>query len=810
MRLKTRPLLLAALLAAAPLALAGQAPATAASSKPAATAAMAVHVRLDPRRSDATFDKDAIARLAKGQTLSVAVDGVGRFDYEVDFVKRTAELLEVGGHIAGNTKQKLTLGIRSEGITGLVDTPSMTYALGYGIGGQKVGELSSKWMTQELAAEPTGMQLREAKKDESAPAPGAAPASVDLGALAAMRPGEDTVMQLTGMGAVRVRLDALQAGNGASTWVGHLKDYGEGYSVVLTYSPVATEGYIVTPNGSINLMSNAAGDLYQFNPMAAGYRNGLAEGEPCVKMPGTQPPAEGAHAHSRVASKTTITTSKSGASVAPPVANATATSASTVDVLVLYTQGMVDAYGSVDKVATRVDQLVALANQAYANGGLAHRMRLAGLEKVSVSDTSSNDDALGQLQAGSGPFAAVSVRRKAVGADLVALLRPYYSAQNSCGVGYVLGWGGSGIGSGSAAWGVSVVSDGSDHGGSRWYCDQTAFAHELGHNMGLMHDRATVADQGGGTGATPYAFGYSVANRWGTIMSYTAPVQLRFSNPNDYNCGSSERCGLPETDAASADNVKALSLTMPQIAALQGSVAPTTYSVSGVLTLNGAAISGITLSVSGVSSGSGTADPSQVACQASGSTGVYSCSAPAGYTFTLKPNSPANSKVSWTPAAATISAIGANQTANFAGFNEGRYALISRFSGKALDVAGVSKTDGANIIQWTYGGGLNQQFDIVGLGDGSFSIRPAHSGKSLDVYGASLDNGAEIRQWNYWGGDNQRWKIVSVGGGYFKVLSVLSGKALDVFNWNANNGALIKQWDDNGNSNQQWQLNRIQ
>jgi hypothetical protein len=156
-------------------------------------------------------------------------------------------------------------------------------------------------------------------------------------------------------------------------------------------------------------------------------------------------------------------------------------------------------------------------------------------------------------------------------------------------------------------------------------------------------------------------------------MSYTSPVQLRFSNPNDYNCGSSERCGLPETDAASADNVKALSLTMPQIAALQGSVAPTTYSVSGVLTINGTATSGITLSVGGVSASSGTAVPSSVACQASGSTGVYSCSAPAGYTFTLTPNSPANTKVSWAPASATISAIGANQTANFTGFNEGRY-----------------------------------------------------------------------------------------------------------------------------------------
>jgi hypothetical protein len=460
-----------------------------------------------------------------------------------------------------------------------------------------------------------------------------------------------------------------------------------------------------------------------------------------------------------------------------------------------------------------VNQLVALANQAYLSGGLTYRLRLVGLDNVSVADKTTNGDALGQLQKGTGVFSDVNARRTAVGADLVTLIRPYYSAQGSCGNGYVLGWGGSSIGSGSASSGVSVVSDGNEHDGSGWYCDQVTFAHELGHNMGLMHDRAVVTEQGGGTGAKPYAFGYAVPGRWGTIMSYTSPMMLRFSNPNDYNCGSGERCGLPEADSASADNVKALSLTQPLIAGLLSAVEPQTYSVTGVTTLNGQAAAGITITVSAVATSSGTAIPSSVSCQASGSTGAYSCSAPVGYTFTLTPSypsAPSGTKITWTPPSTTISAIAANQTTNFSGFYEGRYALISRLSGKALDVGGVSMADGAPIVQWSYGGGMNQQFDIRGLGDGSLSIRPAHSGKSLDVYNFSRDNGGDIKQWSYTGNSNQRWRIVSVGGGYFKILSVFSGKAMDVYGLSTSDGASIKQWDDNGGTNQQWQFQPIQ
>ncbi|MGD9189698.1 MAG: RICIN domain-containing protein, partial [Desulfobacteraceae bacterium] len=48
-------------------------------------------------------------------------------------------------------------------------------------------------------------------------------------------------------------------------------------------------------------------------------------------------------------------------------------------------------------------------------------------------------------------------------------------------------------------------------------------------------------------------------------------------------------------------------------------------------------------------------------------------------------------------------------TITYADFNGGgRYKIASRFSGKALDVAGASTDNGANIQLWSYGGGSNQ------------------------------------------------------------------------------------------------------
>ncbi|MCP8899087.1 pectate lyase [Gilvimarinus xylanilyticus] len=144
-----------------------------------------------------------------------------------------------------------------------------------------------------------------------------------------------------------------------------------------------------------------------------------------------------------------------------------------------------------------------------------------------------------------------------------------------------------------------------------------------------------------------------------------------------------------------------------------------------------------------------------------------------------------------------------------AGPPSGRYVIISKLNGNALDVDSFSNDNGANVMQWFAMGGANQQFDIQTLSDGSYSIRAVHSGKSLDVWEWNADDGAELRQWDYLGGDNQRWFIDDQGGGYFSITSKFSGKSLDVWEMNMYAGADIRLFSYWGGDGQLWTFQRV-
>ncbi len=144
----------------------------------------------------------------------------------------------------------------------------------------------------------------------------------------------------------------------------------------------------------------------------------------------------------------------------------------------------------------------------------------------------------------------------------------------------------------------------------------------------------------------------------------------------------------------------------------------------------------------------------------------------------------------------------------------GRYIIVNRNSLKAMEVAGNSTGNGANIQQNTYAGGLNQQWDVIPVpstngGDYSyFSITAAHSGKAADVFNFSLDSGGNIAQWESLMGVNQQWFLEYASNGWFYVRSKWSGLYLDVASGSTGNGANIQQSTLSApNSNrQQWRL----
>ena len=196
----------------------------------------------------------------------------------------------------------------------------------------------------------------------------------------------------------------------------------------------------------------------------------------------------------------------------------------TIDVAVFYTPGARRQAGGNAEVETMIDLWVAETNQAYQDSGVNQEIGLAAREEVDYEVENRNRAlALDRLRdSADGYMDEVHEIRDRTGADLVHLIAD--------------GTGPAGIANTPGAFGVTCAS-----------CDSSTFAHELGHNMGLWHDRYVD----GGSGDLPFSHGYvnqraftasaPEPSRWLTIMAYNLQCDdagfscdsiMRFSNPN--------------------------------------------------------------------------------------------------------------------------------------------------------------------------------------------------------------------------------------------------------------------------------------
>ncbi|MEH1129624.1 pectate lyase [Micromonospora sp. CPCC 206061] len=134
------------------------------------------------------------------------------------------------------------------------------------------------------------------------------------------------------------------------------------------------------------------------------------------------------------------------------------------------------------------------------------------------------------------------------------------------------------------------------------------------------------------------------------------------------------------------------------------------------------------------------------------------------------------------------------------------YQLVSRHSGKAIDVCGQSTADQACIQQWARANQANQQFQFVSSGSGYYRLKARHSGKVVDLWEWNTADGAEYRQWPDTNGTNQQFQVLDTDSGYVKLINRHSGKALDVWEWSTADGGRISQFTDTNGWNQHWQL----
>ncbi|WP_416900984.1 RICIN domain-containing protein [Micromonospora echinospora] len=153
-------------------------------------------------------------------------------------------------------------------------------------------------------------------------------------------------------------------------------------------------------------------------------------------------------------------------------------------------------------------------------------------------------------------------------------------------------------------------------------------------------------------------------------------------------------------------------------------------------------------------------------------------------------------------------AVTASTPAHAATIDTGaHYVLVSRHSGKVVDVANYSTSDGAPIHQWTRTDTHNQQWQFVPTDNGYYQLRSRQSGKVLQI--ANAQDGATLTQEAPSADTRQHFGVTDSADGHVRLVNRHSRKALDVWEWSTDNGGRISQFTDLDGWNQQWQLVKV-
>ncbi|WP_241768076.1 RICIN domain-containing protein [Haloferax sp. ATB1] len=140
---------------------------------------------------------------------------------------------------------------------------------------------------------------------------------------------------------------------------------------------------------------------------------------------------------------------------------------------------------------------------------------------------------------------------------------------------------------------------------------------------------------------------------------------------------------------------------------------------------------------------------------------------------------------------------------------DGIYEIQNVNSGKVMEVADASTSDGANVRQWAANDCTCQRWWVEYIGGGEYRIVNENSNRALDVPDGTTTDGASLQQWPWFTGAAQKWNIIDNGDGTYRIESVATGDVAEVYNAGTADGDDVVQWPWNGGDQQRWNFNFI-
>ena len=134
------------------------------------------------------------------------------------------------------------------------------------------------------------------------------------------------------------------------------------------------------------------------------------------------------------------------------------------------------------------------------------------------------------------------------------------------------------------------------------------------------------------------------------------------------------------------------------------------------------------------------------------------------------------------------------------------YTIESAISGKSLDVADVSTSDGGNIHQWDFHGNANQIWTLNNVSGDVYTLVSKNSDKCLDAD----SSGTNVHQWSCFENENQKWTIEALSEGGYVVRTFVNDEVMAVDASSTENGGNIVTETETGDSNQQWIFNLVE